>query len=70
MAALQRLGAGLRSYRLPLCQLAAIRPGGGTTDYAVEIYHDALERGAYKCFLDEDTRLPMVYMPDLLRGTK
>ena len=44
-------------------------PGGGTTDYAVEIYSDALETKAYECFLSADTYLPMMYMPDAIRAT-
>ena len=52
---------GLISYKAPA--------GGGTTDYAVEIFHAALNEGHYTCFVREDTRLPMMYMDDAIRAT-
>jgi nucleoside-diphosphate-sugar epimerase len=52
---------GLISYKTP--------PGGGTTDYAVEIFYEALKNKSYKCFLKPATTLPMMYMNDAIRGT-
>lgn len=52
---------GLISWKSP--------PGGGTTDYAVEIFHAALEKGHYDCFVGPNTRLPMMYIDDAIRGT-
>ena len=44
-------------------------PGGGTTDYAVEIYHEAIKTGNYNCFLSENTSLPMMFMDDAIKAT-
>lgn len=54
-------GIGLISYKTP--------GGGGTTDYAIDIYFEAKKKGKYSSFLAAETRLPMMYMPDAIRGT-
>lgn len=65
----QKYGVDVRSIRYPGLIGYKSAPGGGTTDYAVHIYHEALKNKTYECFLSEHTALPMMYMPDAIRAT-
>jgi len=64
----KRYGVDVRSVRFPGILSYQSMPGGGTTDYAVDIFHYAARGETYPCFLQKDTRLPMLYMADAVRG--
>jgi nucleoside-diphosphate-sugar epimerase len=65
----KRYGVDVRSLRYPGLIGYKSNPGGGTTDYAVDIFHKAVAGTPFECFLSENTRLPMMYMPDAIKAT-
>ncbi|MCF8304189.1 MAG: NAD-dependent epimerase/dehydratase family protein [Bacteroidales bacterium] len=64
-----KYGIDIRSIRYPGLISYKTEAGGGTTDYAVEIFYEAIKQNAYECFLKEDTALPMMFMPDAIKAT-
>jgi nucleoside-diphosphate-sugar epimerase len=63
-----KFGVDVRSVRFPGLLSWKTPPGGGTTDYAVAIFYDGIQTGKYNCFVNEQTVLPMMYMPDAIRS--
>ena len=64
-----KYGLDVRSLRYPGLIGWRANPGGGTTDYAVQIFHEALKNGKFECFLSANSALPMMYMDDAIRAT-
>ncbi|MGD2200829.1 MAG: NAD-dependent epimerase/dehydratase family protein, partial [Candidatus Bathyarchaeota archaeon] len=66
---IEKFGLDVRGVRYPGIISNKTLPGGGTTDYAVEIFYEAIKNGRYTCFLGADSTLPMMYMPDCIKAT-
>jgi len=65
----RKYGLDVRGLRYPGIISHKTPPGGGTSDYAIAIYYEAVDKGRYTCFVREDTVMPMMYIPDAIRGT-